>query len=77
MNHILKHSRSFLFRKLTLGKRAGDEFALSAQMMISRTWQWVRGPRLQLIPLRTEIRKRTRSTMRRDSNLLRKFGNQL
>jgi hypothetical protein len=73
----MNSNRSFNFRKPAGGKTAGDEFALSAQMMNSRTWLLIDRARLLLNLPQPKIRRPARSTMRQDSTLLRRFSNQL
>ncbi len=54
---FLNNNRFFSFRKPAAGKAAGDEFALSAQMMISPTWLLMDRTRLLLNLPQPKIRR--------------------
>jgi len=57
MNHLKKNSPSFNFRKAAGGRRVDNEFALSAQMMISPTWLLIDRTRLLLNLPQPKIRR--------------------
>jgi len=54
---LMNNSHSFSFRKPAGRKAAGDEFALSAQMMIYPTWQLIDRARLLLNLAQPKIRR--------------------
>jgi hypothetical protein len=76
MNRFMNHRHSFAFRKPSGEKRTGDEFALSAQMMISRAWQVMDRTHLLLHPPQPKS-EGAHLTAQRPSTPFRGLSNQL